>query len=324
MISGNATILQAGKESAYGTAGTMTRQIKYGSESLGPALNKVQESVMTGRVGASPVNIMGIRAEGSISFLARPDDLGLFLKCALGVESVSTPAEATNAKKHTFTPIGNGLTDSLPSLTVNIDKKVSVFSYVGCKINSLSFSAAPEDYLSLDVEFAGKQELDNGALATSLVPSPLKAFKFWQGKVYLGGVEMADVTSINFSYNNNLESALQTTSTGLFYKEPQPNTREITASLEMLYSAAAETFRNTFFKTDDIVSLRLAFISDELAETGVPYSLTIHVPACQVSSCSNSVGDANSIKQSAELAGIDNGVDPVLTVDLVNLVTGAY
>jgi hypothetical protein len=330
MISGNSVILQVGKETAYGTPGTMQRQIKFSSEGFQPAYNKVQEPVMTGGIGAGRFETMGIRAEGSASFLARPDDVGMFLKYALGLETKEVIGTGTPpAVRHTFKALGNGLNDSLPSLTFMLDKKTSVFVYPGCKINSLSFSAAPEDFLNVELELTGKTEQSGGSLA-SLVPSLLKSFKFNQGKVYLAGTEIADITNIGFNYNNNLESTIQTTSTGLYYKEPQPNTRELSVDLEMLYSAQAEQFRQDWFKSDNILAVKLEFTSDEVAEAGtdgdpdIPYSLSIELPACQVTECSNAVGSAEGIRQSATLTGIDNPGGDLIIAKLVNKLNELY
>jgi hypothetical protein len=323
MISGNAVRCQVGKEGAasYGTAAAMTRQIKIASEDFKFTPTKQQEGVLTGNIGAAYFQSMGIRTENSLSFLARPDDLGLFLKAALGVEAVVT---ASNVSTHTFTPLGNSLTDYLPSLTFSFDKKTGIYIYTGCKINSLSFSCAQEDFLNIDLDIFGRDETYGTSLDV-ITPSILKAFTFNGGKVYLAGAEMADVTSIDFSYANNLENAIQTTSTGLYYKEPQPNTREITLDLEMLYSSEAETWRRAWFKTDDVLTVKLEFTHvEKIGETTTPYKLTIDIPAAQCTECSMAVGDANGIRQSASLVGIDNSVDTLITATLVNAVTTAY
>jgi hypothetical protein len=323
MISGNSVKVQVGIEggSTYGTLATMQRQIKIASEDFKYTPSKKQEGVLTGLIGAAAFQTMGIRTENSLSFLARPDDLGIFLKALLGVESVATASGVTT---HTFTPIGNGLADYLPSLSFLVDKKANIFGYTGCKVNGLSFSTAAEDFLNVDADIFGKDELTGQTLNTSVSSSPLKAFVFNGGSVRLGGAIMADITSISFNYTNNLENTLQTTSTGLYYKEPQPNLREITCDLEMLYSSEAEAFRNSFFKTDDIVSLELTFTSSEIISGTTPYSLVITIPATQVIECSNAVGDANGVKQSASLTGIDNGTNPLCTWVLKNAHSGSY
>ncbi len=60
---------------------------------------------------------------------------------------------------HTFVPIGNDLTDSLPSCTVAIDRTVEKDNYTGCKLNVLTFSAQQEDYVKLDLSFIGAREI---------------------------------------------------------------------------------------------------------------------------------------------------------------------
>jgi hypothetical protein len=267
---------------------------------------------------------MGRRTENSLSFLARPDDIGLFLKACLGKETVSEDNDGDTV--HVFAPIGNALTDSLPSLAFLMDKKTDVFSYVGNKINSLSFSTAAEDYLNVDADMFGYDELTSGVWpASPPAPSLLKAFTFSGGKVFLNGSELADVTSISFSYSNGLENTVQTTSTGLHYLEPQANLREVTFDIEAVYSAAAEQFRRDFFLSDNLFGVRLKFTAAEMTANGKPYTMEINVPAAQVSECSNSVGGSEGIKQTATMAVIDNSNDvDMITVTLVNNYETAY
>ena len=317
IVNGNSLILQLGAESSYGTAATPTRQIRVASESLKPTYNKVDEGLLTGGRGAGRKEIMSLKVEGDISTLARPDDVGLFLKAALGVEEV-------DGNKHTFTALGTDLEDSLPSLTAVLDRKVDKFSYAGLKVNTLSFSAAPEDYLKLDVSFVGREE-STGAELAELSPSSLKSFKFRHGKVKLGGVEVADITNINFSYNNNLDTETQTTSTGLYFKEPEPGMRAITTELEMLYAEGTEAYRTSYYKTDATVSIELKFISDEtFGDNKTPYSLTISIPCNQCSDASANMSGADSTKQTMSFEAVDNLTDELITVELVNDVSDEY
>lgn len=317
ILNGNSLILQLGKEDTYGTAVTPTNQVRVSSESLKPVYNKVDEGLLTGGRGASRKEIMSLKTEGDISTLARPDEVGLFFKAALGVESVSE-------NKHTFTALGTALSDSLPSLTAVLDRKVDKFVYKGLKINSLSFSAAPEDYLKLDVSFVGREEATGGSLAT-LTPSSLKSFKFRHGKVKLAGVEVADITNINFTYNNNLDTETQTTSTGLYFKEPEPGKREITTELEMLYTAGTEAYRASYYKTDTQVGIELEFVSDEtFGESSTPYSLKIIIPCNQCTDSSANMTGADSTKQTMNFEAVDNLTDELITVELVNDKAEAY
>jgi hypothetical protein len=280
--------------------------------------NKAQEGVLTGNIGQSRFDTMGIHSEGNVSTLARPDDLGFFLYMALGNETI------TNADVFNFTP--NKTT--LPSFTIKIDKGAGVYTYPGCVINTLDFSAQPEDYLNLEMAVVGYDETFATGTLTAIQPSVQRAFKFNQGKVYAGNTiatvtEIADISSISLSYNNNVENTMQTTSTGLHYKRPSPNTREITTDFECLYSAAGETFRQNYFKSDAIFSIKLIFQTDE-GTVGDPHSLTIEIPNVQVTSCSVPVSDANSIKQSISATAIDIGTGDLIKFLLDNGLTTLY
>jgi hypothetical protein len=280
--------------------------------------NKAQEGVLTGNIGAPRHDTMGIRCEGNVSTLARPDDLGFFLYMALGNETM------TDTDVFNFTP--NRTT--LPSFTIKIDKGAGVYTYPGCVINTLDFSAQPGDYLQLELAVTGYDENYAPGTLAPIQPSSQRAFKFHQGKVYAGAtvstaVEIADITSIKLSYNNNVENSLQTTSTGLHYKRPAPNTREITTDFECLYNAASETFRQNYFKTDAIFSVKLSFQTDE-GSSGDLHVLTVEIPNAQVTACSVPVSDANSIKQSVSAAAIDVGSGDLIKCLLDNGLTALY
>ena len=323
MISGNRLRVQVGKETTYGVVATGQYQIKVSSEGFKLKLNKKDEGVLTGGKTSGIVATMSKSTEGTLAFLARPDDIGLFLKACLGIEDAPTLVQgSSNAYKHTFKAIGTSLTDHLPSLTVLIDRIAQVLAYNGCKVQSLAFSAAPEDFLKIDANFVGKDE-SSGTLAT-LTPSLLKAFKFHKGKVKINAVEYADVTSIKFNYNNNLINNLQTTGTGLYFYEPEVGTREITAELEVLFNASSINFRNSYYLTDNDLSLELEFTSEENIEPGYPYKLTITIPHMQVNETNPTIGGGDVVKQTIALKAIEVGSDELITIDLINSKQTAY
>jgi hypothetical protein len=322
MLAGNNVIAQFAKDTYTNDTPTAAtsgfRQVRFSSITMDYVPNKAQEGVLTGNIGQSRFDTMGIHSEGNISTLARPDDLGFFLYMALGNE-VLTDTDVFN-----FTP--NKTT--LPSFTIKIDKGAGVYTYPGCVINTLDFSAQPEDYLNLELAVVGYDETFASTTLTPVQPSVQKAFKFNQGKVYVGSTiatatEIADITSISLSYNNNVENTLQTTSTGIHYKRPSPNTREITTDFDCLYSAASETFRQNYFKSDAIFSIKLDFITDE-GPVGDLHRLTIELPNVQVTSCSVPISDANSIKQSISATAIDIGSGELIKILLDNGLTELY
>jgi hypothetical protein len=318
MISGGQTILQVAKDTYSGdvptAATTGFRQVRFSSVSMDYVPSKNQEKVLTGNIGKPRYDTMGIKAEGSISTLARPDDLGFFLYMLLGKQVL------TNTDLFNFTPAK----DVLPSFTLKLDKGAGIYTYPGCILNSMSFSAQPEDYLSIELDIKGYGESYASGTLTAIAPSTQRAFKFNQGKVYYGSTELADVTSIKLAYNNNLENTIQTTSTGIHYKRPTPNTREITVDIDSLYSSASETFRQSYFKGDTIFSLKLAFQTDE-GESEDLHVLTVEIPNMQVVSCSVPISDDKAIKQSLSATAIDlGGTTSLITFLLDNGLTALY
>jgi hypothetical protein len=320
MISGTQTILQVAKDTYSGdvpaAATSGFRQVRFSSVSMDYVPSKNQENVLTGNIGKARYDTMGIKAEGSIATLARPDDLGFFLYMLLGKQ------ELIDTDVFKFTPVKS----LLPSFTLKLDKGAGIYTYPGCILNSMSFSAQPEDYLNIDLDIKGYDETYASGALTAIAPSTQRAFKFNQGKVYYGSssVELADVTSIKLSYNNNVENTIQTTSTGIHYKRPTPNTREINTDLECLYSPDSETFRQTYFKGDAIFSLKLVFQTDE-GTSGDLHVLTVEIPNVQVVSCSVPISDDKAIKQSLSATAIDlGGTASLITFLLDNGLTGLY
>lgn len=314
MINGNSVVLQLGEETTYGTVVTPDAQVKISSESYKPAYNKAEEGLATGGRGSGKVQTMGISVDGGFSTLLRPD-MGNILKWLCGVSA--SPVAEGDGYKHVFTAIGTGLNDSLPSFSTVIDRKAGVFAYTGCKVNSASFSAASGDYVKLDVTVNAKNEA-TGTLNTSATPSSLKAFRFAGGKVKINNTSVADVTNIKLDYNNNLSTGVQTTETGNYYLEPECGTRQITASLELIYSASAETIRSQLYKTDDTFALVLEFTSDEEIATGENYKLTVAMPCCQCSDADANMGGLDTLSQNMTVNVVDNLSDELITFTLIN------
>lgn len=321
MTTGNSLIFQLGKEASYAVSpmGDATFRLHATSANMKPVYDKKNTGELTGGKTSAKVETMYIKVEGSSEHGVRPDEVGLILKALFGVEEPpALVSSSTGAYMHEFSAIGTGESDHLPSLCARVSRGGIVRGYSGLKINSVSFSATPGDYLNMSINYIGKDEIDT-TLTAALVPSTLKTLKFHHGACSIDGTPVADVTSIKFDYNNNLMADIQTTSTGLYAKEPEAGQREITAELEALYASALETTRTNFYKTDDVFELELVFTSDEEIETGYDYSLTINMPNVQITDCNHVVGgasDPNKINMTVK--AIEVGSDDLIAAKLVN------
>lgn len=317
MINGNSQIVEIGKEGTYGTAIAPTVRVAVSKASFKPSYNKKEEGLLTGGIGKGLSETMSIKTAGSISTLAKPESVGYFLKGLFGVEAVSEKDAETNLYTHTFTPIGNSESDVLPSYTYTLDRKTAVYNYTGCKIDSISFSAAAEDRLNFDVTLVGKDEATGIAINSTLTAEDNRAFKFHQAKVYINNAEFADVDSIKFDYKNNLDSSIQTTSTGLYYAEATQGTREATADIECIYSTASEVYRNNQFKEDTTLKLVIEFTD---SNSNV---LRFTLPVAQITSMDVPDISDGTAKQSLTLTAIDNST-ALAKAELLNTISTAY
>lgn len=315
MIAGNKLIAQFGKESKFPTAAdytipSFTNQIRLISEGMNDTYNKTDEGVLTGGKGKAKSVVTSNIVDGSVDFLARPDDIGFFLKMALGNE---TKSEAGTKTKHTFTAAA----ESLPNFAILLNKVVNTYVYEGCKIASLEFNAAPEDYLKVTASVQGyKCEGGKQAKQEDLIPSALNAFMFSGATVKFNDVKLADVTSIRWSYNNNLQSET-TTDTGIHRTEATPATREITSDISCIFTAASDAFDTAYYKQDASVSLEIKFESGD-------NSLTIKIPANTVTACSAPFDGADGRHQNMTVEAYEDGENELITIELVNDINTVY
>ncbi|MHA1661870.1 MAG: phage tail tube protein [Candidatus Thorarchaeota archaeon] len=230
-------------------------------------------------------------------------------------------AIATSAYNHAFTPVAGGTSGSLPHLTVTVDRKVAEFDYVSSKINQLQLQADVGDYLRATFGIVGYTEAAGSI--QSLSASTLKPFRFRDGAVTVDGVAYDDVTSFSLTYANNLESDTWTMGSGIYLNEIEPQARDITLSLDVLYSATTNATRDAKYKADSTVALVLTFTSEEEAETDHPYELTISVPVGYITQASPNISGPERIKQTLEVTATE-GASEAITITLTDAQSTDY
>ncbi len=319
MVNGNSVVVEFAQETKFGEKAEPTQRIAVSSESLAYSANKTEEGLLTGGVGKAMVETMSLHTEGDISTLAKPTSVGFILGGLLGTEEVASEADENQKYKHTFKAIGNKESDSLPSFSFTVNRGIDTQVYTGTKFNSVSFSAAAEDRLSLTLSVVGKNEEQNGTLKDNLKPESEKAFKFHQASVSMDSAKIADITSIQFDYNNNLDSSVFTTDTGLYCKEMECGTREITAQFEALYTTATEQIRNQKFKTDAIVSIKIEFKDDD------NNSLVFSIPKAQITEMATPTATgAETMKTNLTVSAIDDLTNDYVVIELTNAKSEKY
>lgn len=333
IISGQDSKLEIGIGDTWGQTAEPTCALEFLSEDLKFIPVYKSEDALVGGKTTGRMDIVGKKVEGGISFLAKPVSIGYMLGAAFGTEaavSATAGGDTTigdTAFDHVFTPVAGGSSSDLPWFIAVVDRKVNTFGYKGLKIDTFDMSAEKQDYVRCTVSCVGYDE-DDGDTISGDTLSTLHAFQFSQGVVKVGtdGAEStyADVTSVKFSYKNNLEKDLFTMSTGLYAAEPQPQAREITVDVEVLYSASTDSTRSTYFKTGTACSMIVTFTSTEKVDNAVYYSLKLDMPNCYITDASPNVGGPERIKQTLVVKATEQGGKQAATATLVNARSTKY
>ena len=188
-------------------------------------------------------------SEGGINFVTQPDDLlGLCFFGIYGDDTVNTPPSGAgytiSGFAHTWTEnVGN----VLPSFTLEVGREEKEHTYTGMCVNSLSISATHGEYVTASVTFNGKSESGVSTLVSAPVfgGAAVDGFHFAEGTVNFsetGSAEVASTTikSISMEFSMNLDTdAACSIGDRTYLRQPQPQMREITGSVE--FSTASTT-----------------------------------------------------------------------------------
>jgi len=315
VISGNNATLQAGAQSNWSTAVAPTLQVEFTSESLNYMPMYMESDALTGARTTDRMDISGIKTEGGFDIIVNPDNIGLFLAALMGAEADAAAVDSSAVYDHVFTPMSANVSSSLPKLTIVVDRIVGVVGYTGVKLDSMSLSAQTQDYLRASFTSRGYDE-ESDTLNSGLSASTKRPFQFVDGSLQIDSSDYADVTSFTLDYSNNLENDLFTLNGSNKMQEIEPQKRDITFSLDTLYSSATDTTRTNKFKGGATASLTLTFTSTEDVLTGKPYTLTIEAPNCYITEANPNVGGPDRITMSMSMRAVETGGESPITITL--------
>jgi len=244
-----ARYLGVGEESTYGVAAPPTRYIDILRESL--VYDKGYIPVETAFSREIRKYVEGkAKVTGGIDFTVEPENVGEFLKWALG----SVETTGTGPYTHTFKPA-----DTIKSFTVIVVSEVVQRKITGCLINRLEIESAL-DIVTGSIEVLGSREVKDAGNYTPTI-STLPPFVFKQGSLILGGADRSSyLRAFRLRINNNIpEEDLY----GFGDNHPQRilvRGRRVEAELEMVFTDTTE-YDNFLAGTE--VSLNLKFVNGD-------------------------------------------------------------
>ena len=267
------------KETTWGTAVTVDQFLELISEDVKNNVEKIQAGFLFGSRNQYKI-YNGIEdVNGSFSMVVNPDNIGLLLYMALGVEADPAQVGTSTAYDHDFTPADTS-TD-LGSFTLEIDRDITCCIYAGCTVNNMTLTAAKGSLVTADFEIVAKSELDDQT-AQSLTPSTKIPYTFHFGSMAIGGSDVAYVNSFNMTYGNNLDAdggfvLNGTTNRAHAYK----TVGTLTGSMELEWTGTSDALRDAYLDNTQ-KQLTLTITSTEEIETGYYYTLTIDIPKVHI------------------------------------------
>lgn len=323
--SGQDAKMQIGLQTDFSTIASPTFQVDFTSESIKGIKNYITEDALLGLITTGRMDASGEKVEGNFSMIAKPDNIGLLIAAALGSEAAPAVVASTSTiYDHAFSCLIGGTAYSLPKLTIMVDRKADIFAFVGCKIDSMTINAAVGDYLRADFSIRGRHELAAQTLE-NLSFSTLRAFQFVDGDVTIDGSSVAGVTSFKLDVKNNLENDLYTLDSGQYMAEIEPQNREITVDMEMLYTESSnDDIRTGKYRAGAALALVATFTSTEAAGEGKYYSLTISIPLGYVTDAPALVNGPQRLKMPLSIKATQNASNQPITITLRDKDATAY
>jgi hypothetical protein len=285
-----------------------------------PEFQNTTRSRATHKAEAGPLS-----DEGSVDLPANPENgLGILLAAALGSESFSEGSSAS-VGVHTFTP-----DDSLPSLSVEVDRDTDVVRHLGCGVDTLELEHAAEEMLTASADVIAK-EPDPSVSSTTPGYSDLRNFRWNDGTMTFNGTDRtADLQDVTWSIENGMGSEYRGARTlGKISVGERPITAtatldfETTELFEQFLGAADATSPQDQLAT---VGVNLKWSTPEtIASSSDNYALEVDMPTCSVNTHSANIDQNSLVAEEVEFRAIvDDTLGAEAEVTLTNGVTEAY
>jgi len=190
-------------------------------------------------------------SEGGMNLVIQPDDtLGLLLYAMYGDNAtVNSTGYSVSGFVHTWKESNDLI---LPSFTIEVGREEKEHTYTGMCLSSLSISASHGEYATMSADFTGKSE---SAVSALTIPSfggaTFDGFHFANGTVTFSSTGASStvsttVKSISLEFNMNLDTdAACSIGSRTYIRQPQPQMREVTGTVEFSVAQTSSADANT-------------------------------------------------------------------------------
>jgi len=304
---GAGSACQVGKQSVWGTPVVPDTLLNMTGESINVTVEKGDEGNLLLSKTANQRDLLSIKVDGSISTILRPEFADWLFECVMGSKSDN---------EYTLIAPNN----DLPVSTIVLSRGGIVKTYADVTISSIKLSAAAQDYVKVDIDILGVDELsagDTGAQTIQTLSFTLPSYRCTQASLLYGTAGSSSpatalcVESCDITIDNGLEESPKTYCTGAKAGRPIMGMRSVTVDFTIPYSDTVDTFRKTYYLggASPSVSLKLVFTTSDTDE-----NIEILLPHVNITSADGNVGGTGIIDSSFSGEALSVGQDEPITV----------
>lgn len=302
---GAGSACQAGKQNAWGTPVVPDTLINMTGESIKVTVEKGDEGNLLASKTANQRDTMSIKVDGSINTVLRPEFADWLFECALGI------------KNDNVYTLANPNAD-LPVSTIVLSRGGIVKTYADVTIKSIKISAAAQDYVKVDIDIAGVDEISAGEEGAQTIQSlsfTLPSYRCTQATLLYGAGGAVNpsqnlcVESCDITIDNGTEDSPATYCTGIKSGRPVMGLRSVTVDFSIPYSDSIDTFKRTYYLSQEshCVALKLVFTTSDTDE-----NIEIYLPFVSITSADGNVGGTGIIDSSFSGEALTVGnVEPI-------------
>lgn len=307
-----------GKETTWGTAAV---SFPVTLEIIEDALAAIREKAFSASFRSRTKRHV-IRAKegaaGAVGVELAYTGMGGLLHHLFGAINSSGPTDTT-AYTHVFT-----LADALQvGLTVQLNRDVIAaaekgFQYVGCRVNSATFSLEADGFLNVSLDLIAKDESTNVAMSAGTFPDDFIRFSQMASFKINAVDEKAKIKSFELTLGNALDGDRRSIGDRNILEAVPGDHREITGTIEMWFQDQDE-YDDFIAGTERAIEVLLE--GDDVAgSASTPRSLKIEIPRVVFTGETPSVDTAGSLSQTLAFEALydKTGAADAVTMTLIN------
>lgn len=201
------SLVQVGKQTSAQAAVPATRRLYVTNPSIGRSRASMPQSFATGdRMPVRSHRSGPALVDGTMRAPAVPDEVLELLEMTFGAGAITTPAGATNARRHTYTP-GD------PSYaTIEHNDGARIWQGIGMRCQGVNLALAVSGEVTLDFPLFGLERQPLGAVTAGLAERTPPTAIGWESRFYIdnlgatpGTTRVDDVlAAADIAFTNNL------------------------------------------------------------------------------------------------------------------------